>query len=236
MLDAEKNAAATEDGAGWGAYSISVLHRSAMQVFYNSKREAEADGYTDYKQAGGHPPRHPTVRFWLTQFDSGSQVNKHGQIHSFGGLRCDAKRLFNDIRKGQDSRVRLFQARFSRARTLPSVGELPRMTRRTGTQSRSQVKPGGGKALATRVYDDADVIVWACGYQSNVFPVCDRDGVEVKLRQSGGQARACAHALTLWLAVLHLSCGGSGRSRRQRPDPSRALCPSEKCASARGRC
>jgi hypothetical protein len=139
----EKNAAATEDGAGWGAYSISVLHRSAMQVFYNSKREAEADGYTDYKQ-----------------------VNKHGQIHSFGGLRCDAKRLFNDIRKGQDSRVRLFQ-----------------------------VKPGGGKALTNRLYDDADVIVWACGYQSNMFPVCDKDGVEIKLRHSGGQARACAHAL-----------------------------------------
>ena len=91
-----------------------------MQVFYNSKREAEADGYTDYKQGGGHPPQHPTVGFWLTQFDSGSQVNKHGQIHSFGGLRCDAKRLFNDIRKGQDSRVRLFQARFPRVRTLPS--------------------------------------------------------------------------------------------------------------------
>ena len=64
MLDAEKNTAAVEDVAGWGACSISVLHRSAMQVFYNSKREAEADGYTDYKQVGGHAPRHPVVTSW----------------------------------------------------------------------------------------------------------------------------------------------------------------------------
>ena len=122
-------------------------------------------------------------------------MNKHGQIHSFGGLRCDAKRLFNDIRKGQDSRVRLFQAGPSRACTRSPAGEFSRMTRRTGTISRSQVKPGGGKALTNRLYDDADVIVWACGYQSNMFPVCDKDGVEIKLRHSGGQARACAHAL-----------------------------------------
>ena len=44
--------------------SITILHRSPVRVFYISKREADTDGYKDYKQ-----------------------TNRHGQVHAFAGLR-----------------------------------------------------------------------------------------------------------------------------------------------------
>ena len=36
-------------------------------------------------------------------------MNKHGQVHSFGGLRGDAKTLYTAVRKGGEGRVRLYQ-------------------------------------------------------------------------------------------------------------------------------
>merc|ERR1711998_174028 len=56
---------------------------------------------------------------------------------------------------------------------------------------------GGSRALTNRVYDDADIIVWACGYQSNMFPVLDKDGADIKLRHSGGQVEVDDSARTL---------------------------------------
>ena len=67
------------------SYSIIILHRSFIKVFYSTKREADNDNYTDI-----------------------GQINKiTGQIHPFEGLRGDAKALYKDIRSGKESRVRL---------------------------------------------------------------------------------------------------------------------------------
>lgn len=68
-------------------YSIIILHRSFIKVFYSTKREADSDNYSDI-----------------------GQINKiTGQIHPFEGLRGDAKGLYKDIRSGKESRVRLIQ-------------------------------------------------------------------------------------------------------------------------------
>jgi hypothetical protein len=63
------------------------LHRSAIRVFYATKKEADADGYADI-----------------------GLVNRFtGQIHPFGGLRGDAKALWRDIKMSKETRVRLVQ-------------------------------------------------------------------------------------------------------------------------------
>lgn len=75
-------------GAPLQSCTVSILHRSPFRLFYNNKREAEADGFRDLM---------PT--------------NKHGQINPFGGLRGDAKELYLNIRNGSEARVRLVQVR-----------------------------------------------------------------------------------------------------------------------------
>ncbi len=75
--------------------SITILHRSPVRVFYISKREADADGYRDYKQ-----------------------TNRHGQVHAFAGLRGDAKNFFNQISRGREPRVRLCQVKPGGSKSL----------------------------------------------------------------------------------------------------------------------
>ena len=66
-----------------------------------------------------------------------------------------------------------------------------------------QVKPSGSKALVARVHEEADVIIWACGYASNRFPVRDASGAELKLRTSKGQVVVTLHYTTLHYTTLH---------------------------------
>jgi len=65
-------------------FSITILHRSPVRVFYSSKHEADLDSYRDYLQ-----------------------TNRHGQIHAFAGLRGDAKDMFHDVVNGREPKVRL---------------------------------------------------------------------------------------------------------------------------------
>ena len=64
-------------------FQIYIIHRSAIKVFYATKREADKDKYHDY-----------------------DTPNKCGQIHPFGGLRGDAKSLYRSIRSGKESKIR----------------------------------------------------------------------------------------------------------------------------------
>ena len=64
--------------------SICIVHRSPVLVFYNSRKDAEIDGYSDFRQ-----------------------LCKHGQVHPFGGIRGDAKQLFRQIKLGKEIRVRM---------------------------------------------------------------------------------------------------------------------------------
>lgn len=75
--------------------SITILHRSPVRVFYTSKREAESNGYRDYKQ-----------------------TNRHGQVHAFAGLRGDAKSFYNDVSRGREPRVRLCQVKPGGSKSL----------------------------------------------------------------------------------------------------------------------
>ena len=75
--------------------SLNILHRSPVRVFYVSKRDADADGYRDYKQ-----------------------TNRHGQVHAFAGLRGDAKNFFNDVIRGREPRVRLCQVKPGGSKSL----------------------------------------------------------------------------------------------------------------------
>ena len=69
------------------ANSIVMLRRSPIRVFYNSKRDANADNYT---------------------VEPGT-ANKLGQINTFGGLRGDAKKLYRSVVAGDENRVKLYK-------------------------------------------------------------------------------------------------------------------------------
>lgn len=142
--------------------SITIIHKSYVKVFYGTKQDADADKYFDY--CGGPIP-----------------VNKlTGQLHPFGGIRGDAKALWKQIRFGMEPRVRLQQIKYNVA--VIGRNEIP------------SVKPAAGGASAAikqtivdKLFDDAAVIVWACGYNSNLVPIFDVDGKTIPVRQYRGQ-------------------------------------------------
>jgi hypothetical protein len=59
--------------------SIKILYRDRIKVFYSQVKNAEFDGYTDFK----------SLNF----------SNKNGYLYSFTGLRGDAKKLYKSIMK-----------------------------------------------------------------------------------------------------------------------------------------
>jgi hypothetical protein len=65
--------------------SIKILYRDRIKVFYSKVKDAEFDGYTDFKQL--------------------CFSNKNGFLYSFTGLRGDAKRLYKRIMKGEEKRI-----------------------------------------------------------------------------------------------------------------------------------
>ncbi|KAJ1451659.1 hypothetical protein M885DRAFT_529266 [Pelagophyceae sp. CCMP2097] len=141
-----------------GEVSISLLHRSAVKVFYTSKREADADGYTHFHG-----------------------LNKHGNIHAFGGLRGDAKQLYNDVVRGREPRLRLVLT-----------------------------KPNGSKTIMQRCFDEAAVIIWATGYSSRLVSVFDKDGLEVGLKFDRGQVVVDTNAKVCFDKADHPNLYGSG--------------------------
>ena len=62
-----------------------MLYRDKIKVFYPQVKQAEYDGYTDFK---GY-----------------NFSKKGGFLYSFTGLRGDAKRLYKAIRKGEEKRA-----------------------------------------------------------------------------------------------------------------------------------
>lgn len=91
-------------------------------------------------------------------YDNFTQVHRStGQIHPFGGLRADAKELWKAIRCAKEQRVRLLKI-----------------------ASTSQ-------SLCTKLFDDATVIIWACGYSTNLVDIFDEHGVKVPVRLLKGQ-------------------------------------------------
>lgn len=75
----------TQEGA-----SVKILYRDRIKVFYSKVKDAEFDGYTDFK----------SLCF----------SNKNGFLYSFTGLRGDAKRLYKRIMKGEEKRIQLVKA------------------------------------------------------------------------------------------------------------------------------
>lgn len=128
--------------------SVCILHRSPVPVFYNTKKEAELDGYTDFKH-----------------------MNSMGQIHPFGGIRGDAKSLYRQIRTMKEQRVRMLM-----------------------------LKGGSSAPAATKLFDDATVIIWACGYGTNLIPVQDAEGTPYEFSTAGGQIEVDDEARVLCIA------------------------------------
>lgn len=125
-------------------YSICILHRSPIQVFYASKKDADSDRYTDI-----------------------GPINKStGQIHPFGGLRGDAKELWRNIRLGRETRVKL-------------------------------VKTNNATTIINKMYDDAAVIIWACGYSTNTIPLLDENNNPIKYKLNKGQIEVDENANVL---------------------------------------
>lgn len=131
--------------ASFASGSVCILHRSPVPVFYNTKKEAELDGYSDFKH-----------------------MNSMGQIHPFGGIRGDAKALYRQIRTMKEQRVRMLM-----------------------------IKGGSNAPAATKLFDEATVIIWACGYGTNLISVRDKDGEPYEFSTSGGQVEVDDEARVL---------------------------------------
>ncbi|CAM9503990.1 unnamed protein product, partial [Phaeothamnion confervicola] len=127
-------------GAPFGRSAIALIHRGAVKVYYASRSEAHRDGYNAI-----------------------DAVNRQGQVQAFGGLRGDAKALYNQIRTGIETRARMYQAK------------------------------DGGRALVEQIYEEAAAIVWACGYTTNTVPLHSTGGNggcssrQFELRREKGQ-------------------------------------------------
>ncbi|OQS00067.1 hypothetical protein THRCLA_21762 [Thraustotheca clavata] len=71
----------------FNAKDITILHRGAIRCFYNTRKEAEADGVVVDKS------------------------DRAGNINTFTGLREDAKALFMAASTGHEPRVKLYQVK-----------------------------------------------------------------------------------------------------------------------------
>jgi hypothetical protein len=100
-------------------------------VFYGTVTQAKADGYD--------------------QFSDFVFSNPQGYVYSYSGLRGDARRLYRNIKNGNEKRVQLIKAK--------TVEEQ------------------------AKYVEEADLVIWACGYQTNHFPVKDHEGKELSLSQ-----------------------------------------------------
>ena len=72
----------------WGEAEITIVHRSAIRLYYRSENDARRDHYEGLDDAS---------------------VSGAGRVNSFCGLRGVAKQLYNEIRRGCERRVQLVQ-------------------------------------------------------------------------------------------------------------------------------
>ena len=126
-----------------------MLHRSPVKVFYNSKKEADVDNYHVLPE-------------WAHK--------QTGQYNTFGGLRGDAKALFNKIQAGNCSAIKMFRC----------------------------VETAGGRAVAQKCYQEVPIIVWCCGYETNTVPVTSTVSIldEHALRNNSNNDNSSTRALS----------------------------------------
>jgi hypothetical protein len=172
---------------------ICLVHKSSIKVFYSTKADADKDGYViesagnaSASQASGTLGAAPGSATKAANAGN-SQVSKswiRGQIHPFGGLRGDAKELWRSARDGRETRVKLIQVRQNVSTVAPGA---------TGLGPNAQ--PLKQQAIVEKLFDEAVVIVWACGYNTNLtMPVLDLHGAPVSMRVKGGQVEVDDHA------------------------------------------
>ncbi len=184
-----------------GPSGICILFRSAIKVFYATKAEAEHDHYNQ---------------------DGQICVNKvTGQINPFGGIRGDAKDLWKAIRSNREPRVRLLQVKSNIAMASSSGNST---TSSYNNNSSSNNSSSGGNAnnfggmkqsIVDKILDEAAVIVWACGYSANIFPIMDATGNSIRISMSKGQVDVDDQARVLYdgshtLCVENLYGSGLG--------------------------
>jgi hypothetical protein len=172
---------------------ICLVHKSSIKVFYSTKADADKDGYV-IESAGNVNASQPSGTLGAAPGSAtkaanagNSQVSKswiRGQIHPFGGLRGDAKELWRSARDGRETRVKLIQVRQNVSTVAPGA---------TGLGPNAQ--PLKQQAIVEKLFDEAVVIVWACGYNTNLtMPVLDLHGAPVSMRVKGGQVEVDDHA------------------------------------------
>jgi hypothetical protein len=172
---------------------ICLVHKSSIKVFYSTKADADKDGYViesagtvSTSQASGTLGAAPGSATKAANAGN-SQVSKswiRGQIHPFGGLRGDAKELWRSARDGRETRVKLIQVRQNVSTVAAGA---------TGLGPNAQ--PLKQQAIVEKLFDEAVVIVWACGYNTNLtMPVLDLHGAPVSMRVKGGQVEVDDHA------------------------------------------
>jgi hypothetical protein len=130
------------------------------------------------------------------------QINRvTGQIHPFGGIRGDAKELFRSVRSNRETRIRMI----SLARAC-----------------------GGGtnSTLVNKLYDDAAVIIWACGYSTNQLSyIKDIDGSNINLRLFRGQVEVDEKAFIMSENMLNtVDIAAATTTQQPTPPSSSKLC------------
>jgi hypothetical protein len=170
---------------------VCIVHKSNIKVFYCTKGDADKDGYNPdasvslsgsfSKQGGGMAVGGPST-------PAGQKGWVRGQIHPFGGLRGDAKDLWRSVKNGTEARVRLLQVR-------NNVTTLPASTASSATSAASSAPAPSvsgslkQQSIVEKLFDEAVVIVWACGYSSNLQGVAleDEAGKPIALKYKCGQ-------------------------------------------------
>jgi len=165
----------------FGHNGICLIHKSDIKVFYSSKANAEKDRYCYINNDSATPTTSNSAHNNGIMGNNASNAASKtlnlirdkvtGHIHPFGGLRGDAKQLWRAVREGKELRVRLLQVK-------QSV-----VTANGSNHSQKQL------SIVDKLFDEATVIIWACGYSSNLrgVRVLDVDGAPIALRTSKGQ-------------------------------------------------
>lgn len=190
-----------------GVGGVCLLHTSRIHVFFATKAEALRAHY-DISVDG--------------QGGGGTVVNKiNGYIHPFSGLRGDAKALWQAVQAGQETRLRLLRIN-SRIPTVPDPISIPNpsLDRASTSTSVSTVAAARLPSAVEKLFDEAAVIIWACGYRSNLgdLPILDAAGQPLPLSYTRGQIDVDIQARVLLrsnIASSDVSGSGSGGSGNQ---------------------
>ncbi|KAJ1422360.1 hypothetical protein B484DRAFT_452414 [Ochromonadaceae sp. CCMP2298] len=179
-VDSASSSSKVEEHLYFCQSGICIVHKSNIKVFYCTKADADRDGYspdTPSVSVSGSFIKQSGVMMGGGSTQAGQKGWVRGQIHPFGGLRGDAKDLWRSVKNGTEARVRLLQVRNS-VITLPSTAPPG--------PSASSLKQ---QSIVEKLFDDAVVIIWACGYSSNLqgMAVEDEAGKPIALKYKCGQ-------------------------------------------------